>query len=173
MARGRTQFPKKSKAWSGLGSAANAFGSSATALILSVAQGTAPSTILRILGNWFVQPTPGGTIAALDAAEVCLAVGVVSTDAAAVGSTAMPDPITEEGYPWLYWKSFFYQASDAAIPEVGSTPGGGHFFDVDVKSMRRVMPNQSVVVIAQYLDNSGTPPLTVHWSGARILSTLT
>jgi len=173
MARGRTNFPRKSKAWSGIGSGANAFASSATALLVSVGQGTAPSTILRILGNWFVQPTPGGTTAALDSAEIALAIGVVSTDAAAVGASAMPDPITDEGYPWLYWKSFFCQLSDATVPAAGFTPGNGAFFDVDVKSMRRVNPNQSLVVIAQYLDNVGAPPMTVHWSGARVLSTLT
>ncbi len=165
---------RKDKIWSGIGSGANSFATNATSLLVAVSFGTDHSTtIMRILGNWFVQPTPGGTIAALDNAEIALAIGVVSSDAAALGLTAMPDPITDEGYPWLYWKSFFCELDSADTTSPGNNPGHSHYFDIDVKSMRKIKPNESLVVVAQYLDNVGTPFMTVHFSGARILRTVT
>ena len=152
-------FQRKPVLWSGFGSGVTAFSSTATSILASLPL-SSPGTVMRILGGWWAQPTPGGTFVAGDKAEIAIGVGVVSADAAAAGSAAVPQPITDEGWPWLYWKSFTVLI-DAAVAESSESSGVRIRHELDIKSMRKFKSNMSLVVVGQYLDQVGTPPMTV------------
>jgi len=43
------------------------------------------------------------TLAAADECRVAFGIALVSSDAAVLGATAMPDPAGEPEFPWLWW----------------------------------------------------------------------
>jgi len=167
MARQNFRYQKKEKLWVGVGSSHHAF-TTAAVQTGSAFQFTSPQTILRILGEYIIGPT--SVPAALDEAFVTVAIGVFSSDAFTLGESAMPDPVTEEGYPWLYWRqhAFFF---DEAVVDPSSAMGSVRTV-VDVKSMRKVTANQSLGVVVQYVNEVGSPPLHVTFAGTRVLTTV-
>ena len=120
-------------------------------------------TVIRMIGEYII--SPGGVLASTDEAMVGVAIGVAATDAVTV--TAIADPINEPGYPWLYYAvhafSFRGTGQDNAV---GSQWVRRAF---DIKSMRKVMPSQSLFICAQYLDQLGAPPLDIVYGVTRVL----
>ncbi len=168
MARNRGNFPaRKDKSWSAIPSIALAgFTGNATVSGASIAF-TQASTIMRMLGEYVIAPLGGGTFAATDACTISIGIGVISSDAFALGATSFPDPGGEPEYPWLYWAMHFIYFGDL----VGSANHAGVIVRkaFDVKSMRKVKPRQSLVFIAQYSDHSGTPPMELQVASTRVL----
>ena len=95
----------------------------------------------------------------VEIAVITLGVGIVSSDALAVGATAMPDPAGEPDYPWLWWYPMLL-CSGVASDTVGLYPRGWNI-NVESKAMRKVGPRQSVVLLAEYVGISGTPDYDV------------
>ncbi len=126
---------------------------------------TSAATVLRMIGEYVIAPTSAPT--ALDEVIIAAAIGVVSSDAAAVGSSAMPDPNAEPEYPWLYWAShdFYFPGADpeAAIASASVRK------TFDIRSMRKIKPRESLVWVFQYADGTGTPPMTLGMGNVRIL----
>ena len=115
-----------------------------------------PFTVIRMLGEVQVAPDEAGVVAG-DACIVTFGIGVVSSDAAAVGSSAMPDPAAEADYPWLWWHSVLLQ-----FPTIGeSLAQGVRTVQVESKGMRKLGPGQALALIAQYADLGGFPPVDV------------
>jgi len=156
---------KTDYAWLNLDDVLNAFTSNALAIIGTLSF-TGPGTIHRVRGGevsgFFVAS------AASDLATIVLALGIVSTDAATAGVGSMPAPFGDTDYPWMWWKSFTLSDSDASG---GQGVLGMHYFrtEIETKAMRIVKPKQSLVLVAQYIDAVGTPPITVVHSGSRVL----
>ncbi len=100
------------KHWHSIGPVNLALTSTSTAIGGSLAL-DGPWTVLRMLGEFLLNFDPEGTIAINDKATITLAVGVVSTDAAAAGAGSVPDPNVEPDYPWLYWSEHFLVALEA------------------------------------------------------------
>ena len=124
---------------------------------------TNPTTVLRMLGSYILGST--GVATAGDECAITVGIGVVSTDAATLGATAMPDPGGEPDYPWLYWAShvLFFPSTAAATVEQGDKSIVGQArVAFDIKSMRKISPRQSLIWVAEYVDSSGTPP--IRWS---------
>ncbi len=97
-----------------------------------------------------------------------MALGIFSTDAFAAG--AVPEPIEEAEYPWLYHKVhqvvFFSNSSTTA-------PGGSWLRQsFDVRSMRKVGPRETLAWVVQYIDVVGAPPVTAISSLVRVLLAL-
>jgi len=130
----------------------------------------APRTIVRMLGDVVVQ-FGSNAIVAGDAAVLTLAIGIVSTDAAILGATAMPDPADEPDYPWLFWKSvpMFSSDSIASAGELTGAAGSSERVRVDVKSQRMVKPGQSLTWVGQYVDDTGTPAVVANIGQTRVL----
>ncbi len=131
---------------------------------------TTSQTILRMLGEYIIAST--GVATALDQATVGIGIGIISTDAFTLGATAMPDPLGEPEFPWLYWAShsIFYPTAVSATAGQGDQSGvGTGRFPFDVKSMRKMKPRESLFFVAQYGDVSGTPPLRVGVANTRVL----
>ncbi len=162
MAHGRGV--RQRKEWAALASATNAFTGNST-FLGGILNFTAAITVLRMVGTYTIGPT--SATAALDEAHIAVAIGVVSSDAAAVGAGSLPDPEDEPEYPWLYWMhhNFFY-------PAVSTDAGGATLsgrFAFDSRSMRKIKPRESLVFLAQYQDVVGTPPLQISIGATRVL----
>ena len=157
----RVRGMRQRKHWHSLTPSGAAFTANATAILGSFTAGQGdPFTVLRFIGQALVVPLPGGTFAAADVARITMAVGIVSADALAVGASAMPDPDSEPDYPWLWWYS-------TIVVFAGASPAGDEItvherVHIESKAMRKVGPRQSVVMVAQYVDIGGTPPMDVH-----------
>ena len=164
MARAPVRGQRMQKHWHQLNGTVFAFTVDATALLGSLAL-DGPFTVLRMLGEYIIGPTSAPVAA--DRAEISCGIGVVSSDAAAVGATAMPDPRDEADFPWLFWAShellFPTTTADpsALVSSVRRT--------FDIKSMRKLKPRESLVFVAQYVDKGGAPPVSIVSAVTRIL----
>ncbi len=169
MPRGRVMVPyqKKAKLWVGLGGGNASLTADATVLV-GQHDFTSPQTILRCLFEYTLSPSSAPV--AGDIAEVAVALAKVSTDAAAAGAASMPDPVTEEGFPWLYWANhplFFITTSANDLNEAASVR---HV--VDVRTQRKFQSNESLVLVVQYFNTTGNPPVKFQSGGIRVLTTL-
>ena len=158
----RRQFaPKRmQKQWGSLivGGASVDLTGNSTTLIGTVSIAQRAETILRGRGEVFV--AIGATTTALDEARVGFGLGIVSGDAATLGSTAMPDPIGDPDYPWLWWHVHHF-FSPFVVDGTGSDGYGVGVVRIplDTKAMRKVKPEQGLVLVVQYVDVTGTPAL--------------
>ena len=164
MAR-QTRGARMVKQWTSLLSNSNAFTADATAVIRALAF-TEASTILRMIGEYTISSTTVSVT--FDAANIGIGIAVVSTDAAAVAAGGgVPEPITEPEYPWLYWAQHLMRFQSAELVQAD----GFSFVrkSIDIRSMRKVKPRESLVFVAEYIDGGGDPPVMVGLSGIRVL----
>ena len=125
------------------------------------------STITRIRGGKMTAIMNGSV--SNDQVVLTAAIGIVSADAFAVGSTAVPDPADEPEYPWLWWYCMTLHDEVASTAEVIQ---GGLYQEspsVDTKAMRKMKPRESLVWIVQYADVAGAPPVKISLPGCRVL----
>ena len=142
MARNFNAPRRMDKIWEGIGESSLTLTASGTFVGGSFFT-LVPITVMRIMGEYLLQFAVGGTIVAGDLARITLAIGRVSTDAAALGASAMPDPEDEEGYPWLFWKSHVLSALTADPVQVQD--GIGYVRQqFDVRSQRKLKPGESL-----------------------------
>ncbi len=160
---GNIPYQRLTKEWTSMASASNAMTTAATLLASGILNFTAAGTIMRMIGEYVIAPTSAPT--ALDACTVGVGIGVVSSDAAALGSTAMPDPSQEPSYPWLYWAEHAFWFADTGT-DLNQLNLRKYF---DIKSMRKFKPNQSLVMIAQYVNLVGNPPLQIVTGSTRVM----
>ena len=170
MAHARSNSPRMRKHWDGVVGAAFDFAGGSTQVLQQLG-GTGgvndAFTVLRILGEYTILPT--APLVQGDEGELCYAIGVISSDAATAGGGSVPDPIDEPAYPWLYWMSHPL-ASNGALEE-SALASMSVRARIDVKSMRKLKPSESLVSIAQYANvaSGGNPPLTIVVGGLRVL----
>ena len=157
---------RMSKQWAFMTVGSNAFTANATAALgsLSFAE---PGTVIRMLGSFIISGTSGGAFGAGDEACLAVAIGVVSTDAVAAGAGSLPDPGAEPEYPWLYWTEKVVFMFDGTLSESRSMSNWQ--VDFDVRSRRKLKPRESLVMVAEYSDITGTPPVTVSAARTRVL----
>ena len=102
----------------------------------AAALGLRPFTVVRTVGLVAVYSDQG---AAREEVHGAYGVAVVSDQASAVGVTAIPSPITDEGSDlWLMFQ--FVQALDIDGAE-------GEFYKFDSKAMRKVEDGQDLVLM--------------------------
>jgi len=169
MARARGG-PRMRKHWVGTtGTAVNFTGAGVTLLQqLGGTGGLADAfTVLRMLGEYTIFPT--SATAQGDEGTITVGIGVVSSDAATVGSTAMPDPGDDHGFPWLYWASHPIASNGTLEESALANMSVRKVFDI--KSMRKIKPSESLISVAQYanIGSGGDPPLTLAVGGWRVL----
>ncbi len=158
---------RKEKQWDGIPSIALLLTGSGVSIGGSFAF-TSVQTVMRMIGEYVISPTSAP--AALDGAKITVGIGRVSTDAFAVGASAMPDPEAEPEYPWLYRKDhvFSYAGTD---PEAAGA-GISLRQPFDIGAMRKFRPGESLAVVVQYTNIVGFPPLSVNVASTRILLTI-
>ncbi len=123
-------------------------------------------TVLRMIGEYVISPT--GAPAAADKVRIGMGIALVSSDAAAVGGSAIPDPIGDPEYPWLFWADHPFFFIDASVDPVAAAVSQIRF-KYDIRSMRKFKPGESLVQVVEYADVSGTPPMTVLTGTTRVL----
>jgi len=151
---------KQRKHWHSITPARVDFATNGTAILGQFSGNVDPFTFLRGLGEILVAPTGNGTFAAQDAARLTIGLAIITADAAALGLTAVPDPDDEPDYDWLWWYSTTVQfegSADAPGQEIALT----NRIRLETKAMRKVKPQMAVVMIGQYVDVNGAPPMSV------------
>jgi len=126
---------------------------------------TGPWTVIRMIGEYIIAPTTAPV--ALDKVRMIVGIGVVSTDAATVGASALPDPGAEPDYPWLYWKDHPVQYASTEVDPAGEA--GTVRASFDIHSMRKIKPRESLVFVFEYNNVNGDPPLTAGVGLTRVL----
>ncbi len=168
MAHSFSRSNRMRKHWPSIPASQTAFTADSTALLSSfVAAAGEPFTVLRMMGEFIVSPTPGGAFSAGDTACLGFGIGVTSADAITAGSGSMPDPVAEPDYPWLYWSEVPTLVFDGTVAEGLSL--ATRVVRFDVRSKRKVAPRQGLAFVGEYVDAVGAPPLTVITGGVRFL----
>ena len=125
---------------------------------------TAPATILRVRGHVRVAFLAAG-LTATDEAQVVFGLGLFSSDAVALGSTALPDPSAEAEFPWMWYGEATMYSPNADFGD----PLVSVHLEIDTKAMRKVQPGKSLAMVLQYVNASGIPGLRVIYSQLRVL----
>ena len=160
----RSRGPRLGKRWQFLEQLSVGLNANATFAGGSL-PGLEPFTVLRMLGEYIIGVDAAPTIA--DSCQVGVGIGVVSIDSVVLGSTAMPDPIGEPDFPWLYWAVHkFHYASVITDPAAAT---GSIWKTFDVRSMRKFKPRESLVAVVEYLDGAGTPAMQFEMARTRVL----
>ena len=167
MARNFQGRPRKEKQW-GFIPGGHLLLTGAGTSIVGALNFSSVQTVLRLIGEYVIGPTSAP--AALDQADICFAIGKVSSDAFAAGAASIPDPSAEPEYPWLYWACHAFNFS-------GTDPEGGDSSArvrkvIDVKSMRKFRPGEALIYVVQYVNGVGFPPMSVDIPNIRCLLTI-
>ncbi len=124
-----------------------------------------PATILRCRG--YVQSAFDETMQAGDTLKLVFGLGIISTDAFTLGTTAFPDPSGEPEYPWLWWGGMHLQAFAAAA--VSSWGFSQQRLEVDTKAMRKISPGQSLFWVCEMSGAAGAPVTQLEFGQTRVL----
>jgi len=154
------------KQWDGLPGLKTGFSADGIGLGGSLAF-TEPATIMRMIC--------GGGLVAMDEtrqvgdrADFTYAIGIISSDAFAAGTTAVPDPTSEPEYPWLYWTSWSMNAFAAD----GDSALGSSVFRLppwQSQAMRKLKPGQSLFMVIEGTGFQGAPVVDVDLEQVRVL----
>ena len=156
---------RMTKQWVGMTGSSISFTADATGILGSTAFLSA-ATILRCMGEYAIGPSAAP--ADNDVAVVGCGLAVVSTDAVTAGAASMPEPLSDIGYPWLFWAVHPLRFDTTTVDVSAAVASVRHSFDV--KSMRRVKASESLVWIAEYFDFNGAPPLAITGAAVRVLA---
>ena len=101
------------------------------------------STVLRIRGSLAFKATPD---AITDDDVVGIGLGIVTSDALAVGGTSIPGPLGDPDWGGWIWHNFvpFLAGASSGINELDY-----RVIEVDSKAMRKMKVNESLALIGQ------------------------
>ncbi len=99
---------------------------------------------MRIRGSLYIDALFSATSGEIHHA---FGIGVVSSDAFAVGISAMPDPFTDASYPWMWWD---YEVLTSQTGELFAS----RKIIIDVKAMRKIDIGQTLAFVVQTRDAS-------------------
>ncbi len=125
------------------------------------------ATILRIRG--YVAAFFDETMQPNDRIILTFGLGIVSTDAFSdIGATAVPDPLADSGYPWLWWNEI---RLDSFVTVSGTRAWGptAQRLEVDTKAMRKVKPAETVCMVIETTSATGAPVTLIDIGAMRLL----
>ncbi len=158
-------FQRKDKSWTTLpGAEQFPTGDSIFFVSGSLAFGEAV-TVMRMLGEYAIMPS--AATVALDSVLITVGIGVFSTDTVTAGASAVEDPGARPDFPWLFWASHPLRFGGTSTDPNALASSVRHRFDI--RSMRKMKPRQSLVMVGQYANVAGNPPITVSVAGTRVL----
>ena len=154
----------------GLITSQNAVSSSSTFLVgAQTAEATVDGlTIVRIRG--MISLSLGLATAAQDGFSGAFGICIVTQNAAGVGVTAMPEPVTDLSWNGWLWHQFF--AFQSGVVSSSSNPGPKDMLhiEIDSKAMRKIRVTDNVALIGQVTE-LGTSTMEV-FGATRSLSKL-
>ncbi len=137
---------------------------------LSPVTGVQAFTLVRIRGEVLVHLE--GTLAADDNVRLAIGLGVFSTDAFTLGDTAMPDPLDDASFSWIwYWSGHLLMpgAATSATWDQATTGTAAVRMPIDTKGMRKIKNGETLGFVMQYADQTGTPPVGWDFGATRAL----
>ena len=152
---GRASGARRQVGWSQgpLGITATLAAGTAQAIVpVGVTPGADGTTVVRIRGSWSFQVSVTPSILNAVFSSFGMGLCVVSSQAFAVGATAVPGPLSENGWDGWMWH---YQGI-AGVSQVGGGNAGTGVYQVlvDGKAMRKV-PVGSVLIGVVEIESSG------------------
>ena len=149
------------------GSAAVAVASSTSVIIGLGAQllqdGTTLVRTRGLLHAWLVSVS-----AANEGFRGAFGIGIVRDQAFAVGVTAVPTPITDQGWDgWLFWMPFFIEAP-ATMATFGNAGSAVVDMPIDTKAMRKLDLGDTIYGVLEVTEN-GTAVANVHFDSRVLL----
>ena len=144
----RTRAPVRQTLWVGPADAPSVAIPSNTSVLLASfdasGAGFDKPTIVRTRGVFGHRP---GAFTADLSYQGAFGIGIVSGDAFAIGTTAIPGPFTDSDWGgWFVWRSFSYFLEFAS--GVGIMRGMEQL-EIDSKAMRKIGPNEVMVVMCE------------------------
>ena len=115
------------------------------------------ATLVRTRGDLLCQFDPANIA---DIMQVGIGLAVVSADAFAIGSTAVPGPLTDADWTWIYHRLVTFGPAIAAAQTETALPQHARI-EVDSKAMRKVKPNEVIAWVAESIVLSGGGSLDV------------
>ncbi len=164
-----TRGQRMSKSWSLIPAISLSLTADGTTLAGRFTPGE-PATILRMIGDYSLAST--AVAVSQDRCFISMGIGVISADAFEAGAGSVPDPQSEPEYPWLYWAShpLHWPTAVSGTAGDGDQSGQGSLrVRFDIKSMRKMKPRESLAMIWQYADSTGTPPVRALIGTTRVL----
>jgi len=101
---------------------------------------TSGVTLVRTRGHGMLHFDPANIA---DLMHAGFGLGVYSSDAFGIGATAMPGPVTDADYDWI-WHSIYTLGPASVSTELDDVITGNVAFEVDSKAMRKLKPNQTI-----------------------------
>ena len=118
-------------------------------------------TIVRIRGNLSILCDSVSAIQ--DGYHGAVGIGVVTSDAFAVGVTAVPNPLADANWDgWMYHRFFDVHAISATIGEGVNAQALVAQIEVDTKAMRKLPLNETVFMSMEVVED-GTSTLAVRF----------
>ncbi len=158
--------PRMAKEWHGLGD--NTFSSilATVTAVDGVLSLDFAYTVIRMIGEYVVGT---GTTAPVvgDTVGMGFGIAVVSTDAATLGGTAVPEPTGDPGFPWLFWANHNLNFNAADVVPVENNSFIRRSFDIRTK--RKVKRGESLVQIFNYISLTGDPTVLINFGVTRVL----
>ncbi len=157
MARGRSQGRdrvRKSYEWNTMGDVLNAVAIPAKNLGVNSLQAGVPQTIVRLRGTVGATLDAGGVDESL---IVRFGIRIVSSDAAAIGATAIPGPGSDRSEDWMWTGQLYLTSGDEAAIVTDMLSGS---LVIDGKAMRKFQTGEVLVFMqevlaAEYTDQGG------------------
>jgi len=112
-------------------------------------------TLVRVRGQFFGR-LGSNSEQQSDCILIAHAIMVVDAKQLAVGITAMPLPLTDNSEDFLWYGSQFMSNTASGAPATEASAYTMDRLDVDSKSMRKVTLNQSLVLVSEMVQLSGT-----------------
>ena len=145
------------------GGAFDVYSLNTTQLVTAKIDFTTAGTIMRMRGSLLCHGVPD---AVTDQQVVGLGLIVVSTDAATVGTTSVPGPISDPDASWAWHQ--FVPLQSGFSSENGSDLAAIERIELDSKAMRKFKPNMSLVFVAQLSGGSAFAGVNLN-GGFRVL----
>ncbi len=118
-----------------------------TSVILQQNAGLGNTTIVRVRGLLSVQPDAYSVDLNVQGA---LGMGIVSDQAFAAGAASIPGPWSEPDWGgWFVWQAWASRLEFLSAVGVLFSDASERTYMIDSKAMRKVEPNETVVVMAE------------------------
>jgi hypothetical protein len=114
----------------------------------------------------FAGPPQSDQVAANEHFEGAVGFARVTQVAATAGAASIPGPVTDAFWDgWYGWHGI--QGEFSFITAVGYHPNGGYRIDFDSKAMRKVGPNDALVIVAE--NASAVTGFTIAYQGSDLM----
>ena len=126
-------------------------------------------TVVRIRGELVIGVTAIG--AAGSNTDLTLGIKLTTASAFAAGGASVESPNTEIGSDWIWWYASPTRSGNAVSSESDSNVGMLRRLVVDSKAMRKVSPNQVLILVAHNVVGGSTQTIAINGTIRVLLKT--